>query len=228
MSDYGTEKDRTWIVCNFYRRGIGILFWGFVGTFIAAVYLLIKPVNEVKRMPAEEDIKPGVYYVEGQRSGIDGAAWVAKRNELISEAPFEFALNEQEFNQWSSMSFRERRKDLMVEYGSTKIEPGIPLFRIADDSLQVGIPIEISGVGENRRIILQATGTFVEGKDRGFQFQPETVYLGSCRIPNFQGISSLVVSGLAKMMGIPDDVQAAWPTITSAQVEGDVVRLQRL
>lgn len=213
---------------TFIVGGIGILFWGSVGTFIASVFLIIKPVNEVKRMPGEDDIKPGVYYIEGQRSGIDGAGWVAKRNELVSEAPFEFTLNEQEFNQWSSLSFGERRKELMVEYGPAKIEPGIPLFRIADDTLQVGIPIEIGGVGENRRIILQATGTFVEENDQGFQFQPEKVYLGSCRIPNFQGISSLVVSGLAEIMGIPDDVQAAWPTITSAQVEGDVFKLQRL
>ena len=162
---------------TFIVGGIGILFWGTVGVFIAGVYLVMKPVNEVKRMPAEEDIKPGVYYIEGQRSGIDGAGWVAKRNELISEAPFEFTLNEQEFNQWSSLSFGERRKELMLEYGGARIEPGIPLFRIADDIIQVGIPVEISGIGENRRIILQATGTFAEGKDQVFEFQPDKVYL---------------------------------------------------
>jgi len=199
-----------------------------VGVFIAAVFLIVKPVNEVKRMPGEDDIKPGVYYVEGQRSGIDGAGWVAKRNELISETPFEFTLNEQEFNQWSSLSFGERRKELMVELGKAKIEPGIPLFRIADDSLQVGIPIEINGVGENRQIILQAVGTFVEEKNRGFQFRPDKVYLGSCRIPNFRGISSLVVRSLAGVMSVPEDVRAAWPSITTAQVEGDVVKLRRL
>ena len=208
--------------------GIGILLWGSVGVFIAALFLIMKPVNEVRRMPGEDDIKPGVYYIEGQRSGIDGAGWVAKRNDLISEVPFELALNEQEFNQWSSLSFGDRRKELMVEYSTVKIEPGIPLFRIADDTLQVGIPVEISGIGENRRIILQATGTFVEEKDPGYQFQPDKVYLGSCRIPNFQGVSSLVVSGLAEVMSFPEDVRSAWPTITTAQVEGDVVKLQRL
>jgi hypothetical protein len=219
----GPGSFRTFIV-----GAIGILFWGTVGVLIAAVFLIMKPVNEVKRMPEEDDIRPGVYYIEGKRSGIDGAGWVAKRNELVSELPFEFALNEQEFNQWSSLTFGERRKELMVEYGDAKIEPGIPLFRIADDILQVGIPVEISGVGENRRIILQATGTFVEEKDRGYQFQPDKVYLGSCRVPNFRGISSRVVSGLTELMSIPEDVRTAWPTVTSAQVEGDVVKLQRL
>lgn len=213
---------------TFVVGGIGIFFWGTVGAFFAAVFLIVKPVNEVKRMPGEDDIKPGVYYIEGQRSGIDGAGWVTKRNEIISETPFEFTLNEQEFNQWSSLSFGERRKELKVELGKAKIEPGIPLFRIADDSFQVGIPVEISGIGENRRIILQAVGTFVEERDRGFKFQPEKVYLGSCRIPNFQGISSHVIRGLAKVMSVPEDVRAAWPSITMAQVEGNVVKLQRL
>jgi len=207
---------------------LGILLWGSLGVFIGGVYLINKPVNEVKRMPAEDDIQPGVYYVDGRRSGIDGAGWVAKRNEIISEAPFEFTLNEQELNQWSSSSFGERRKELSVELGSAKIEPGIPLFRVAESSVQVGVPIEISGLGENRRIILQATGTFVAGTDRGPHFQPDTVYLGSCRIPNFQGVSSLVVSGLAGAMGVPEDVNAAWPSITTAQVDGDAVKLRRL
>jgi hypothetical protein len=179
-------------------------------------------------MPAEDEIQPGVYYIEGRRSGIDGAGWVAKRNEIISELPLEFTVNEQELNQWSSSSFSERRKELVVEIGEAKIEPGIPLFRVADDAFQVGVPIEINGFGQNRRIILHASGTFVEGEDRGPQFQPDTVYLGSCRIPNLQGVSSLVVSGLAGVMGVPEDVHAAWPTITKAQVDGDAVRLQRL
>jgi len=207
---------------------IGILLWGTLGVFIAGVYLISKPVNEVKRMPAEEDIQPGVYYVEGRRSGVDGAGWVAKRNEIISEGPLEFTLNEQELNQWSSSSFGERRKELSVELGTAKIEPGIPLFRIADSSLEIGFAIEISGFGENRRIILQAGGTFVADEDRGPQFRPDIVYLGSCRIPNFQGISSRVVSGLAGAIGIPEDVNAAWPSITTAQVDGDAVRLRRL
>lgn len=207
---------------------VGILFWGTLGVFIAGVYLLNKPVNEVKRMPAEDDIQPGIYYVEGRRSGVDGAGWVAKRNEVISEVPFEFSLNEQELNQWSSSSFGERRKELSVELGTAKIEPGIPLFRIADSSLQFGVPIEISGIGENRRIILQAAGTFVADEDRGPQFQPDKVYLGSCRIPNFQGISSLVVGGLVGVMGVPEDVSVAWPSVTAAQVDGDAVKLRRL
>lgn len=206
----------------------GILLGGMVGVLIAAVYLVFKPVEEVKRLPEEDELKPVVYYIEGRRSGMDGAAWVGKRNQLISESPFEITLNEQELNQWSSSSYGQRRMDLKVEYGETKIEPGIPLFRVADDHLQVGMPIEIKGLGDNRRIILQATGQFVADGESPVRFQPETVYIGSCRVPNLQGLSSAVLEGLTSLMGVPEEVGASWPTLSSATVDGDQIRLQRL
>lgn len=194
---------------------------------IAATYLVFVPVHEVRRMPAEDDIKPGVYYVEGRRSGIDGAEWVGKRNQLISEAPFEFTLREEELNQWSSSSFGEVRKNLKVEYGDTKLEPGIPMFRIDEGQIQVGVPIELNGIGDNLRIILQASGDFVEGPDQTYVFQSDLVYLGSCRIPNIQGISSLVTGGLSKVMGVPEDIATAWPSLSSVTVEGDTLTLAR-
>lgn len=194
---------------------------------IAATYLVFVPVHEVKRMPAEDDIKPGVYYVEGRRSGIDGAEWVGKRNLLVSEEPFEFTLREEELNQWSSASYGEVRKNLKVEYGDTKLEPGIPVFRIEEGRIQVGVPIELNGIGDNLRIILQTSGEFVPGSDGGLVYQPESVYLGSCRVPTFQNISTLVTNGIAKVMSVPEDISAAWPTLSRATVKGDTLTLAR-
>jgi hypothetical protein len=175
---------------------ISIPFWGAFGVLIAAAFLVLTPVNEVKRMPAEEDIKPEVYYIEGLRSGVDGAGWVAKRNSYIFEAPFEFTVNEQDLNQWSSASYGERRKQLMGEFGSTKIEPGIPIFRVAEDAIQVGFPVEISGISgisgisDKRHIIFQAAGTSESRQDLAFRSEPVSVYISSCCISNFQGLSS--------------------------------------
>jgi len=211
----------------FLVGSIGILFWGGLGVLFSAVFLLLKPVNEARRMPAEEDLQPGVYYLEGRRSGIDGAGWVAKRNEFVSEAPFGFSLNEQELNQWSSASYGERRKQLKLELGTAKIEPGIPNFRIADGTLQVGVPIEVNGIGEKRRIILQATGTIEAEPDSSFRFEPDVVYLGSCRIPNFQGISSIVFRNIARVMGAPEEIIEAWPTLAEVATDGEVVSLRR-
>ncbi|MEZ5276394.1 MAG: hypothetical protein R3F07_08450 [Opitutaceae bacterium] len=213
---------------SFIAGAFGILLGGAFGVLIAAVYLVFKPVEEVKRLPEEDEMKPVVYYIEGRRSGMDGAAWVGKRNQLVSESPVELTLNEQELNQWSSASFGKRRMELMVEYGDAKIEPGIPLFRIADDRVQIGMPVEIKGIGENRRIILQAAGQFAPDGESSMKFAPETVYIGSCRIPNFQGFSSVVFGGFVSLMGSPDDVKTAWPTLSEARVEGDLIHLQRL
>ncbi len=204
---------------------IGILFWGTLGLFIAAIFLVLKPVNEVKRMPAEEDKQPGVYYIEGRRSGVDG--WLAKRNDYISEAPFEFTLSEQELNQWSSASYGERRKQLMVEFGSTKIEPGIPIFRVEDDALQVGFPVEIIGIGDKRRIIFQAAGTIEPRQDSAFRFVPDVVYIGSCRIPNFQGLSSIVFRSLANVMSATEEIIAAWPSLSEVVIDDSSLSIRR-
>lgn len=206
---------------------LSLLAGGFVGMLIAATYLVFVPVHEVKRMPAEDDIKPGIYYVEGRRSGIDGAEWVGKRNQLIAEAPFEFTLREEELNQWSSSSYGEMRKNLKIEYGNTKLEPGIPMFRIDEGLVQVGVTIELNGIGDNLRVILQASGDFVKGPDQAFVFQADTVYLGSCRIPHFQGISSLVTGGLSRVMGVPEDIATAWPTLSRVSIEGGTLTLAR-
>jgi hypothetical protein len=206
----------------------GILMGGCFGILIAAVYLTFRPVHEVKRMPAEEDMKPGVYYIEGRRSGMDGAEWVSKRNEVVAEGALDITVNEQELNQWSSATFSDRRMDLKIEYGDAKFEPGIPNFRIADDQVQIGFPFDIKGVGDNRRLIFQAKGTFVEGPDATRVFVPEYVYLGSCRIPNLGGFSAVVVRSLANVVGAPEEVLAAWPSLTDVTVDGDVIKLQRL
>ena len=206
----------------------GILLGGFVGVLIAAIHLVFKPVVEVKQLPEPEELEAVVYYVEGRRSGMDGAAWVGKRNQLISGTPFEATLNEQELNQWSSASYGPRRKELTLEYGEAKIEPGIPLFRIAEGQVQIGMPVEIKAMDSNRRIILQASGGFAAGGDASMRFAPETVYVGSCRIPNFQGMSGRVFGGLLALIDAPEEVRAAWPTLSEATIEGEQIRLQRL
>ena len=101
------------------------------------------------------------------------------------------------------------------------------MFRINEGQIQVGVPVELNGIGDNFRIILQAKGDFQPGADGVNRFKASTLYLGSCRIPNFQHLSASVSGGLAKAMGVPEDVLTAWSSLSEVVVDGDTIKLAR-
>src|SRR6187431_338358 len=79
------------------------------GLLVACVYLVFRPVLQVKDMPKEKDVVRGaVYFIPGSDNSTKGKTYAAKQKALIGGAPVE--LTEDELNAWSIATFGEPAK----------------------------------------------------------------------------------------------------------------------
>src|SRR6187551_1362179 len=79
------------------------------GLLAACVYLVFKPVLQVKEMPKEKDVVRGaVYFIPGSESTAKGKGYVAKQKALVGGTAVE--LTEDELNAWSTATFGAQPK----------------------------------------------------------------------------------------------------------------------
>src|SRR5688572_20447142 len=117
------------------------------GLLVACVYLVFRPVFQVKEMPKAEDVVRGaVYYTPGAESTSKGKTYAAKQKALIGGAPIE--LTEEELNAWSAATFGDTAKAAApagapAPGGAANpgydgiFNPGVPNFKIVQGNLQI-------------------------------------------------------------------------------------------
>jgi hypothetical protein len=196
-----------------------------LGVVLAVAFLVFKPVTSVKELP-KEPIADMVYYIEGTREGSKIREVTAKKR-LMAQAQ-SVTLNEDELNTMVMPPIVPRdpkNAELVAAEKDVKtIVPGLPNFRIRQNVMQIGMPIQINAYEMEHKVILQTRGSFAKVGD-AVVFQPGELWLGSCPLENIPAAKEFVMKQVLARAKLPDDLVAAWKNVGDATIEGSTVRL---
>lgn len=189
---------------------IGAVLSLIAGVALAAVWLVFKPVVTVPELPAEP-LPSVVYYVPGSANSTKGRPWLRKRQVLVEAGKGELTLNEDELNAWAAATIKP------PEPAAGGTAPGAINFRVRDGHLQIGLPTTLDALGFARPVIVQTRGAFVaEGEE--IAFAPEELYLGSLPTHRVPGLMNLVLNEFKRRHPFPEEVVAAWKSLSSITI----------
>lgn len=208
-----------------------------VGVVFAGVYLVFKPVQQVKEMPKEPS-RSMVYYLPGSESSAKSKGWQAKQKQFLAGARIQVV--EDELNAWSaSLSSPPAKpakpadKPKPGDKPAAKpdepapdgfVIPAKPNFRIIGDKLQIGLKCTLNWYGYMTEVTVQATGGFRKEGDQ-FVFAPDTVYLGSCPLHMLPAASTPLVDHIISKEKVSDEIGAAWAKLNQVTIEGGALKL---
>ncbi|HVU25014.1 MAG TPA: hypothetical protein VHE13_12885 [Opitutus sp.] len=200
-----------------------------LGAFLAAVFLILKPVAAVKEVPkdAPADV---VYYIEGNRNAASAAAEAKKRQFLQGG---EVALREDELNVLldgkaaaakPKPAAKGKEEPKEAAPAEKMLTMGAPNFRIHGGLLQIGLPVRVSALGLDEQVIVQARGGF-ERTGSGVVFAPTEFLVGSCPVQRLPVVSGLLMKRFIAAAAVPQDVAEAWSRVTDATIDGSTLHL---
>jgi hypothetical protein len=197
-----------------------------LGVVLAVAFLVFKPVISVKELP-KEPVKDVVYYIEGTRDSSKFRELNSKKKMMAQGQSV--VLNEDELNTFvmPPVAPREPKKmELPQEEkpAAEKVVAGLPNFRIRDNVMQIGMPLQLSAYDLQHEVILQTRGGFAKVGDT-VVFQPNQFYLGSCPLDRIPAAKDYVIRQVLARAKVPDEVVAAWKNVADAAVEGSKLRL---
>ena len=195
-----------------------------LGCVLGAALLVMKPVQKVKEIPKDAPAN-AVYFIEGSRDFNRTSEVGDKRKAFAGGESVE--LSEGEIN---------------VLFGAIAKPGGAPKpgekapdpkmidlsglnARIHDGKLQLSDTVTLNYFGVTGSFIVQATGTFEKGGS-GFEFAPETIYVGGCPVQRLPVVKDILLKKLLLSQPVPDDLSAAWAKLASVTVEGSTLRLK--
>lgn len=209
-----------------------------VGVLAACVYLVFKPVSQVKELP-KEPLRSVVYYIPGGESSAKSRTWQAKQKQFV--AGTSVSVVEDELNAWSGTlgaatpaaakpaAAKPKPGDKAKADDSKPAEDGIiipyaPNFKVVGDKLQVGLKCTLNWYGLTYDTTVIATGGFAKSGDQ-VAFVPDKVYLGSCPLHLLPSVPGLLVSHVIAKEKVSDEMRTAWAKLTAVTIEGGAVKL---
>lgn len=222
------------------RMVVTVLFGGLtfvIGGVLGALSLMSQPVREIAAQTASEELEPGiVYYRKG--SDVSGR-WRMKRNQLVRRDTPTVRFSENDLNDWSRHHFREiAERESAPEDGAEaeaandgggtifglerKASP--PNFAIVDGRLQISSFLEVPAALGTRRFLYQVVGDFGHDADGMVVFVPASGTIGQAPLVNLPILGRLLHSHIAayfEEFAEWSEMQAHWPAVTSAAIEGD-------
>jgi len=230
---------------------LGAVLGLIAGVLVACVYLVFKPVSQVKALP-KETLRSMVYYIPGNDSNAKSKGWQAKQKQFL--AGTSITVVEEELNAWSASAAapapavaKPAAKPPAPKPGAPKPKPGekpkpaeekadeskpvqegiiipyAPNFRVVDDKLQIGLKCTLNWYGLTYDTTVIAIGGFGKSGDQ-IVFQPEKVYLGSCPVHLLPAVSGVLLSQIVAKEKVPDEVRTAWTKLTTVTIGGGTVK----
>jgi hypothetical protein len=199
------------------------------GVLVAGVYLVFKPVSQVKEMPAADKIqKSVVYFIPGNESNAKSRGWQAKQKQILGNPTFTLDLVEDELNAWAGTlaAPAPAAKPGAAEAAPTApagdgiFNPGKPNFKVvAGNKLQISAKCVLNWYGLTKEVTVIATGAFAKSGDT-VRFAADTLYLGSCPVQLLPSLGGPLMSHLIARTKVPDELRAAWAKLDSVTIEG--------
>ncbi len=218
---------------------LGAILGLIAGLLAACVFLIFKPVQQVKELP-KEPVRGAVYYIPGSEAKNKSQSLTAKQKAFIGGANVE--LNEDELNAWASATFGAAATPAAPKPGAKPpakpgeaakpdqpaydgiFNPGSPNFKIKDGTLQIGTKCVLNWYGLTYEVIVLTTGTVTRSGD-DMVYVPKTLYLGSCPVHLIPGAAAPLTSHLIGKKKTPDEIRSAWAKVKSATIEGSTLKL---
>jgi len=212
---------------------LGAVLGLLAGVLVACVYLVFKPVMQVKELP-KEPARSVVYYIPGADSNAKSRGWQAKQKQFI--AGTSITVVEDELNAWAAtMSVPAAAKPGAKPAPAAKpdeakptpeglIIPYAPNFKVVGGQLQIGLKCTLNWYGLTYDTTVIATGGFSKSGDQ-VAFVPEKFYLGSCPVHLLPGLSGLIGSYVISKEKVSDEVRTAWTKLAEVSIEGGAVKL---
>lgn len=204
------------------------------GLLVACVYLVFKPVLQVKEVP-KEPVRGAVYYLPGSDSTAKSKGLAAKQKAFIGGTGIE--LSEDELNAWSTATFgatpaapKPAAKGAEAAPAANQpaydgiFNPGTPNFKFVSGNLQVGFKCVLNWYGLTHEVIVLSTGSLARSGD-DVVFVPQTLYLGSCPVHLIPGAAAPLANHLLGKKKIPDEIKSAWAKVSDATIEGPALKL---
>ena len=202
------------------------------GVLAACVYLVFKPVSQVKEMPAEDKVVKGmVYFIPGNESGAKSRGWQAKQKTILNSPTFSIDLVEDELNAWANTlsapapaapapkaGAPAAAADPAKPVGEGIFLPGKPNFRVVDGKLQITAKCILNWYGLTKEVTVITTGDFTKSGDTVI-YTPATLYLGSCPVHMIPSLAGPLMAHLISKEKVPDEVRAAWSKLDSVTIE---------
>jgi hypothetical protein len=207
---------------------LGAVLGLIAGVLVACVYLVFKPVSQVKEMPPEDKIlKSMVYFIPGNESGAKSRNWRAKEKQILGTPTFTVDLVEDELNAWANTLAAPAPApkpgapaDAAKPASDGIFNPGKPNFKvIADNKLQISAKCVLNWYGLTKEVTVIATGTFAKSGD-SVGFVVDTLHLGSCPVQLLPSLGAPLMSHLIARTKVPDEVRAAWAKLDSVTIDG--------
>ncbi|MFH1499549.1 MAG: hypothetical protein ABII82_17200 [Verrucomicrobiota bacterium] len=197
---------------------IGVLLSLSLGALLACVFLMSRPVERVRELPAEP--KTGtVYYIEGSADSTSGRLWQGKREQFVDRQPGELALIEDELNSWARATF----KDVPAEKDQSSALPVLkistPNFRIQENVLQIVLEGNLQVYGTENKVVIQIRGE-VQPSGEGHRFVPSEVWVGGLEASKIPGAGAFVANRMLSSFVLPEELTTAWNSLDYAKVEG--------
>ena len=210
-----------------------------MGLLCACLYLVFRPVVQVKEMP-KETVRGSVYYIPGSDATPKAKALPAKQKIFVAGGSVE--LNEDELNAWSAATFaamaaptpaKPAAKPATPAPGPAAaatpaydgiLNPDRPNFKIKDGVMQIGFKCVLNWYGLTHEVIVLTTGTIQPSGD-GFVYTPKTLYLGSCPVHLIPGAAKPLLDHLFTKKKAPDEINSAWAKATDVTLEGSTLKI---
>ena len=186
---------------------LGALLSLILGVALGAVLLVLKPVVVAKELP-KEPVPGAIYYVEGVRGDTSKARQaMAKRKAFVEGRSVK--VTEDEINALAAAAApatpaaKPGEKAPEPPKSNETLSAGTPNVRIHDGVMQVGVPLTLSVLGFEQKVIAQARGGFEKDGDV-FVYDPSEIYLGSCPVQRLPFLSSYIRQKVLASQKIPD------------------------
>lgn len=215
---------------------LGAILGLLIGVLVCGVYLVFKPVAQVKALP-KEPLRSMVYYIPGNDSNAKSRGWQAKQQQYLTGTSV--SVVEDELNAWSAAAGTaapaapKPGAKPAAKPGAKPADdkpaldgiiiPYAPNFRVVDDKLQIGLKCTLNWYGLTFDTTVLAIGGFGKSGDQ-VVFVPEKVFLGSCPLHLLPLLPGLLVSTIIEKEKVSDEIRTAWTKLTAVTIEGGAVK----
>lgn len=207
--------------------GLGALLSVLLGVVLGAAYLVLKPVVKAKEVP--KDPPSGtVYFIEGSRDFSRTEDAEAMRKTFAGGESVSFG--EGELNALLGASDKPDSSPSKPDKGAPPpeakaIDVGTLNARIHAGKIQFADTVSFNVFGITGSVIVQAVGEF-DKSGSGFEFVPDSIYVGGCPVERLPVIKGLVLRKLLFSRPVPDDIAAAWPKLVNVSIDDSTMHLR--
>jgi len=204
-----------------------------LGVLLAAVFLILKPIAAVKELP-KQTVAGEVYYIEGSRDSAKARQAALKQKVFLQGRSV--TVNEDELNTLLASGTApaapkpaakpgDKAKPAAEPPAEKALTEGSPNFRIRDGVLQIGLPLRVSLLGFDQKVILIARGNAFTKTGDAFVFEPGEFYVGSCPLQRLPALQGILVKRLLAATSVPEPLAAAWGRVSNVAVDGATLKL---